>query len=265
MSIFYCSFFLASKPKESVRKFPVSCNITTNEIGDYGHLYTGKLIQNLGKHYEAYVNAFSGVSLWDVKNTSASMAIGPIKIQNIKEKSQVITGNIGEAVVMPALASCMGITLASLSFQRIKAYQKKCPDFRFDCDWHNIDTIWNTALAVRKHLPHNLPLEVKTILHKDSGYLLDALEQLYSYWKECEKAGNLTAIGYGLIARINLNSVDDPGSYEHHIRYYLFARKEYFSLKRIDYIFKKISEKNFKKKYTRKPFIILKWIGLSFL
>lgn len=234
-------------------------NVTKSEIGIYGNLYTGNLIRSLGVHYDDYVNA-SGAPIWTINNRYQGHSIGRIKLHSEKHKSQAVTGNIGEAVVMLALESSMGVR--NLPFHRMKAHQIKCPDFRFYCNWSNIDALWGTSLSSLSTLPDNLPLEVKTHLKKDSGYLLDALEQLLKYWTECDREGILNAVGYGVIARIDLDVARNPGSNRHFIRYFLFVKKANFTLRKLERVLKILKNKQFKQrdKATRQ-LLQDKWIG----
>lgn|GEM_PF-6616823 len=254
-----CSFFRASQPNTAINLHPHIYKVTKSEIGIYGDLYTGNLIRSLGIHYDDYVNA-NGAPVWRINNRSLSPAVGRIKLQSEKHKSQAVTGNIGEAVVMPALESAMGS--GDLLFHRMKAHQIKCPDFRFCCNWPSIDALWGTSLSSLGTLPSDMPLEVKTHLNKDQGYLLEALEQLVKYWIECDRAGLLNAVGYGIIARIDLDVTRNPGSNRHFIRYFLFARKANFTLKKLERVMKIIKSKEFKQREkTTRQKLQNRWIG----
>lgn len=238
-----CSFFLAAQ-LQSIRP-DHTYKLTKSEMGIYGEIYTGNLIRSLGRHYDDYVSS-TEVSIWRIYNSYHSATVGRVKMHSEKHKSQSVTGNIGEAVVMPALSSAM--KAPRLSFQRMKAHKLKCPDFRFHCNWSDIDDLWKTNLIISgRKLPEDMPLEVKTHLSKDEGYPLDALEQLLSYWIECDQNGRDNSVGFGVIARVNLDALKNPGSYNHFVRYVLFIPKSDFILKRFKRGLKIAVE--FKKKY----------------
>lgn len=239
-----CSFFRASQPNNPIGR-PHIYRVTKSEIGIYGDLYTGNLIRSLGVHYSDYVNAI-GAPVWRINNRYRTPSVGRITLHSEKHKSQAVTGNIGEAVVMLALESAMRTT--NLPFQRMKAHRLKCPDFRFFCNWTNIDALWGTTLSSTGILPDDMPLEVKTHLNKDSGYLLEALEQLVQYWNECDRNGNQEAVGYGVIARIDLDVKRNPGSMQHFIRYFLFAKKDSFTLDKFQWVIVLLKSDKFKQK-----------------
>lgn len=252
-----CSFFCASQPNIAINQHIY--RVTKSEIGIYGDLYTGNLIRSLGVHYDDYVNA-CGAPVWRINNRYTSSPVGRIKIHSEKHKSQAVTGNIGEAVVMPALESAMGIR--NLAFHRMKAHQVKCPDFRFCCNWSSIDALWGTRLSSLQALPNDMPLEVKTHLNKDNGYLLEALEQLVKYWIECDRVGLLNEVGYGIIARIDLDVTRNPGSNRHFIRYFLFAKKANFTLKKLGRIMNILKSEGFKQRDKAiRQRLQSRWIG----
>ncbi|MGG0277811.1 hypothetical protein [Bacillus rhizoplanae] len=240
----------------------------------FGNLFTGELIRHMGRNYEAYANNTLGLGPWGIPNKYVSTGIGKIKIHEEKWKCSSVTGNIGESVVVPALAHCLGLTISGLPFQRIKAYKTKCPDFRVGINWVRFGPLFSLSPSSRVGLPTEVPLEVKTTLTKDNKglYNIDALEQLHSYWKQCEENGYNSAVGYGIIACVDLDTKKNPGSYQHYIRYYLFFKNDRFSLKRLTYILKVLKDK--KKKINKKSGKILKdydkstiqkWIGMQFL
>lgn len=259
---FNCSFYLVSSPTRKIGSTH-TYHITKTEMGIYGEVYTGNLIRSLGIHYGDYVNS-AGAVIWRIHNRYSGPSVGRIKIQSDKHKSQAVTGNIGEAVVMPALGSAMGIT--RIPFQRMKAYQLRCPDFRFFCDWAQLDRLWNTSCFSMSNLPNDMPLEVKTHLGKNKEYPMDALEQLLKYWNECSSNGYVEAVGFGVIARVDLDVNKHPGSNNHFIRYFLFVPKPTFNVTRFERGFRIAKSPEYKKKYKmeyKQKFT--RWLGRYFI
>ncbi|KWX72214.1 hypothetical protein AMQ84_26410 [Paenibacillus riograndensis] len=259
---FNCSFYLASTPTRSIGRAH-TYRITKSEMGIYGEVYTGNLIRSLGVHYGDYVNS-TGAAIWRIHNLYSGPSVGRIQIHSEKHKSQAVTGNIGEAVVMPALGAAVGVV--RIPFQRMKAHNLRCPDFRFYCDWVQLDRLWNTSCSSMSNLPNDMPLEVKTHLGRDEGYPLDALEQLLKYWYECSSNGYASAVGFGVIARVDLDVNKNSGSNHHFIRYLLFVPRTGFSLARFERGFKIIKSTDFKKKYkTEYKQKFIRWLGRYFI
>lgn len=264
MTVFECRMFRASAPRTPVGG-SYMYHVTRSEIGIYGDLYTGNLIRSLGVHYNDYVQATAGRLVWRIQNRYGGSSVGRVKVHSEKHKSQAVTGNIGEAVVMPALAHAM--SYPRMPFQRMKAHGLRCPDFRIGCDWSRIDTLWRTSLAASpgRTLPDDMPVEVKTHLGRDEGYLLDAVEQLLKYWQECDAVGYPEAAGYGIIARVDLDVQRNPGTGTHFIRYVLFAPNRYFTLTKLERIIALTKTAKFKSyKRERRLAFIFRTIGRYF-
>ncbi|MNC16248.1 hypothetical protein D3C75_640970 [compost metagenome] len=259
---FNCSFYVASNnthPARSIHTY----HVTKSEMGIYGELYTGNLIRSLGIHYMDYAGS-NRTAIWKIQNRYSGAPVGRIQIQSEKHKSQAVTGNIGEAIVMPALASAMGI--GRIPFQRMKAHNLKCPDFRFHCDWGIVDSLWGTACSSMTGLPNDMPLEVKSHLKQDDLYPLDAIEQLLKYWKECYDFGYVKAVGFGVIARVDLDVEKNPGANKHFIRYHLFIPRHKFKLMRFEKVFNIIKSPEFRKKYKKQYTNKLHcWLGRFFV
>ncbi|XXM70827.1 hypothetical protein ACQ0QQ_14025 [Lysinibacillus sphaericus] len=275
LPVLNCEFFFASDPSDKslvIPTSPIPYRFSIAEIGLFGNIYTGQLIRHLGRNYDSYSNNISGVPIWGIPSNFHSNGVGKVKIQSDKQRSTDIIGNIGETLIVPALANSLGLNIFTLPFQRIKAYRTKCPDYRIESNWPAMSIIWPLHFASYIGLPNDLPIEVKTTISTSSSNdysYQSALKQLVSYWKECLNNGYDEAVGCGIIACVDLDSRKNPGSYNHNVRYYLFVRKEGFSLKRLEYILDVTSEKQKKiKKKLKKmipQYIVNKWIGMQFL
>ena len=223
MPKFNSQFYLASNPDKNslaLREYPFS--LSSHHIGNLGELYSGTLIRHLGQHYGLYTNPSTSPISWQVHNTSFGIRVGRIEVQNKKQKAQAVSGNIGEVLVIPGLASTLGIPMNKLNFHRIKAHQMKCPDYRISLSSSELNMLW-PSIAVPTIVVPDLPLEVKSCLGVDNYYPIEALHQLYEYWKECN---NPSVEGYGLIARINITDKCTD------IRYYLFFKNKRFTMGR---------------------------------
>ena len=223
MPLFKSQFYLASNPdKHSLPLREHTFPLSSHHIGNLGELFSGTLIRHLGQHYGLYTNPSTSPISWQVHNTSFGIKVGRIELQSEKQKAQAISGNIGEVLVIPGLASTLGTPMNKLNFHRIKAHQMKCPDYRISLSSSELNRLWPSKFIPTIVVP-DLPLEVKSCLNVDNYYPIEALHQLYEYWKECN---NSSIEGYGLIAGIN---IADPYTY---IRYYLFFKNKRFTMGR---------------------------------
>lgn len=222
MPLFKSQFYLASSPDN---RFPSQVedhfNLSSHHIGNLGELYSGTLISHLGHHFELYNNRSVSPVRWMIFNNSYGIKTGRIVLQNEKHKAQAVSGNIGEVLIIPGISNALKVPMKNIGFHRIKAHQMKCPDYRISLSSLEIMKLWPRAL-IPKMIP-DLPLEVKSSLSKDNYYPIEALQQLYAYWKECN---NSAIEGYGLIARVNIDEKETC------IRYYLFIKNKSFSMKR---------------------------------
>ncbi|WP_404336596.1 hypothetical protein [Planococcus rifietoensis] len=222
MFLFKSQFYLASNSDNSlpaqVEKY---FKLSTRHIGTLGELYSGTLISNLGHHFEIYNKQPVSPVRWMISNNSSGIKTGRIVLQNEKQKTQAVSGNIGEVLIIPGISNALNIPMRHLGFHRIKAHQMKCPDYRISLSSLEIKKLWPRAKTPT--IMPDLPLEVKSSLSNDNYYPVEALQQLYEYWKECN---NPAIQGYGLIARVNIDETETC------IRYYLFIRNKSFSMKR---------------------------------
>ncbi|MGE7609632.1 hypothetical protein ACQKML_23950 [Peribacillus frigoritolerans] len=223
MPLFISQFYLASNPDKRWKPLKEhEFSLSSHHIGNLGELYSGTLIRHLGQHYGLYTNPSTSPISWHVHNTSFGIKVGRIEFQNEKQRAQAISGNIGEVLVIPGLASTLKTPMNKLNFHRIKAQQMKCPDYRISLSSSDLNKLWPSK-AIPTIVVPDLPLEVKSCLKEDNYYPVEALQQLYEYWKECN---NPLIEGYGLIARIN---IAEPYTY---IRYYLFFKNNRFTMGR---------------------------------
>lgn len=211
MPDFLCEFYLAS---ETNLKNALSCSFSDWEIGQFGALYGENLLLSLARHYQLYTNPVS--SGFDIiHNTYTGNSVGRFDLLSLKKKAPLVSGNIGEAIAMPALTACCNVPINAMPFQRFHA-SVKCPDYRFATEPTLLSTLWNIPLSKFSNFPEDLPMEVKSHLGNDQKYPIGALQQLKSYWKECV-ISYPQGVGFGVISRVNLKSRT--------IRYFLFIPK----------------------------------------
>ncbi|MDQ7091993.1 hypothetical protein REC12_00085 [Desulfosporosinus sp. PR] len=205
-----CFFYLSGN---SAIQNQYSFNISIRQIGLFGSLYSESLILSTGKHFELYSKTKRG-GIWSL-STKMRRTIGVYSFLLNKVKSPAVSGSIGEAVIIPALVSCMGISGNKFGFQRLKS-RSKCPDFLIQT-MPEYEILWKLPSGMIKNFPPDMPLEVKTRLSPDSNYPKTALTQLQTYWNECKTVSPIRD-GFGIIARVNVGTPDIS------IRFYLFEK-----------------------------------------
>jgi hypothetical protein len=211
MPTFTCEFYLAS---DSNLKNTLTCNFSDWEIGQFGALYSENLLLSLGRHFTLYTSgSSSGLDI--IRNSYNGRPVGRFDMLGLKRKAPLVSGNIGEALAMPALTACCKVPIYRIPFQRFHA-SAKCPDYRFETVPHLLSILWKMPLSTFSSFPDDLPMEVKSHLGNTPKYPIAALHQLKSYWKECA-AHYHQGVGFGVISRVNLRSST--------IRYFLFIPK----------------------------------------
>lgn len=211
MNTFTCKFYFSSEAQE---KNTLQCTFSDWEIGQFGALYSENLLLSLSRHYNLYTKPnLNGFEI--IHNIYPGQAVGRFNVLDLKKKAPLVSGNIGEAIAMPALTACSGLPLNLMPFQRFRA-TVKCPDYRFSTVPRILSKLWNVPINTFSNFPVDLPMEVKTHLGTDKKFPIGALNQLKSYWRECSTHFG-QGVGYGVVARVNLRS--------RLIRYFLFMPK----------------------------------------
>lgn len=213
MANFECNFYLASDKSTSTNT--LQCNMSNWQIGLFGSLYCEGLVLQIGRHFDIYKKSGTNGTIWNIKNTY-HVSTGSYQVNTNKIKTPAVSGNIGEAIAMPALTGCLNLPINMIPFQRMKA-RSKCPDYRMETNTNLLQRLWYIPNHIFLKFPVDIPLEVKTTTSQDVGYPKAALKQLQAYWKDCEQQFS-DRVGYGMIARLNLVSKK--------IRYYLFIRQQ---------------------------------------
>lgn len=232
-------FYLASNPDKNSLPLNVhSFSISSFSMDVLGILYSGTLIDSLGYHYNLYTSPTSS-PMYKVWRTTSGITAGRIKMQDKKHKAAAVTGNIGEVLIIPSLASTLGQPMNALAFHRIKAHNWQCPDYRVSFSPSELNLLWPSSPFISVPMStSDFPLEVKSCLHEDNYYPIEALQQLYHYWKGCSSK---SVEGYGIIARVNIRPVNS------YIRFYIFVPNKKFKLE----LFKKIAYMKAGKKKVR--------------
>ncbi|MDF2479032.1 MAG: hypothetical protein K0S25_826 [Bacillus sp. (in: firmicutes)] len=190
----------------------------------FGDLYEGTLVRHLGEHYEPYVNPDRYYFLYNYYCTdNLPINIGRINSQFKKHRSTDISGNIGEALIIPSLSNALYKTSNDISFHRIMAHNMKCPDYLVSLSNNDIVRLWGDG--IKKYVPDiDWPIEVKTYLEKNNAYSSKAFKQLNDYWEECANSGSPNLVGYGIIAIIKLSRKE--------INFFLYLKNKKFTLKK---------------------------------
>lgn len=212
MPSFDLEFYLASDMKKIINEESFTC--TLGDIDTFGELYSENLLLKLDKHYQLYQSKIN--PLWFLGNSGTFSTISKVETMNLKNRLPGVSGNIGEAIIIPVLS---GIINRKIKYHRITA-TKKCPDYRIEC----IESFMGLWGEYNSYYPLDIPLEVKTRYDRDENYPIKALNQLISYWEMTNEDGNTSYVGYGIIARVNLDL--NGGT----IRFILFRPKKNFSL-----------------------------------
>ncbi|MGW7162643.1 hypothetical protein [Paenibacillus taichungensis] len=208
---FTCEFYLASDT--NLRNI-LTCEFSDWEIDQFGTLYGENMLLSLGRHFSLYTNgSSSGFEI--IRNTYTGRPVGSFTMLGLKKKAPLVSGNIGEAIAMPALTACCNVPINQIPFQRFKS-TNKCPDYRFETVPYLLSSLWNLPISMFAFFPSSLPMEVKTHLGNSKKFPITALHQLKSYWKECLNFYT-DGVGFGVISRVNLKSKL--------IRYFLFIPK----------------------------------------
>ncbi|PIH61103.1 hypothetical protein [Paenibacillus sp. LK1] len=211
MTTFTCEFYLAS---DSNLRNTFKCKFSDWEIGQFGALYSENMLLSLGRHFNLYTNG-SNNGFEVIRNTYTGKPVGRFNMLGLKKKAPLVSGNIGEAIAMPALTACCKVPIYNMPFQRFKS-TTKCPDYRFETVPHLLSLLWDLPRSTFSSFPSSLPMEVKTHLGDSQKYPITALHQLKSYWHECADHYH-EGIGFGVISRVNLKS--------NLLKYFLFIPK----------------------------------------
>lgn len=148
ISEFISEFYLASNPDVPINRHKFF--LSTHHIGNLGDLYSGSLIRHLGQHFQLYSDPNGNSKSWHIHKTNFGIKTGRIKMQDRKQRSQVVTGNIGEAIVIPGIASALGVSMNKVNFHRIIAHNIKCPDYRISLSTSDLATLWPTLVIICK-------------------------------------------------------------------------------------------------------------------
>ncbi|MFC0472836.1 hypothetical protein ACFFHM_20695 [Halalkalibacter kiskunsagensis] len=233
---FECEFYLATDPYKPINTEEFF--MSEWQIGNHGSLYSEKLILKLGNHYDVYdKNKIKKGNIFNVKNTYSGVSLGSFYALNSKTRSSDVSGDLGEAIAITGLTSCIGRPMNELLFQRFTS-NNQCPDFRIETNIDIISRLWDIAKWKLKRLdfPDEITMEVKssfTDYERPYSYPHSAISQLFSFWNECEKIGEKELSGFGIIARV-LFIYKIPK-----VRYYLFIPKASFGKRKF---------KNYRKK-----------------
>ncbi len=211
MPTFTCEFYLAS---DSNLRNTLTCHFSDWEIGQFGTLYSENLLLSLGRHFTLYTTGATG-GFEIIRNTYIGRPVGRFDMLGLKRKAPLVSGNIGEALAMPALTACCKVPIYRMPFQRFRS-SAKCPDYRFQTVPRLLSFLWKLPRSTFSSFPDDLPMEVKSHLGNSQKYPITALHQLKSYWNECA-ANYPKGIGFGIISRVNLKT--------NVIRYFLFIPK----------------------------------------
>ncbi|QJX60882.1 hypothetical protein HLK66_03900 [Niallia circulans] len=210
-----CQFILAgSNKKRNIYRYSVS----TRFLDSFSHLFAETLLLRMDRHYQLYTRSRNN-KVWTNRTTSG-IVIGGYTPQLYKVKAPAVSGNIGEAIIMPSIASSLGKPINNVLFARIRKPRTMSPDYIVHFTPSEIKNLWKLPFSIWSFIPDVLPVEAKAGFNKGDGYPAKGLKQLHEFWKECSISGDVGNIGYGIVASINIIDTNNI-----RVCFYLFIKK----------------------------------------
>ncbi|MFD4932096.1 hypothetical protein ACFWMS_25025 [Peribacillus butanolivorans] len=210
-----CRFILAGRKR--IRN-TYTYSVSTKFLDSFSHLFAETLLLRTDRHFQLYTRAKNN-KVW-INRTTSGVVVGGYTPQLNKIKASAVSGNIGEALIIPSIAATLKKPLNKMQFARIRKPRTMSPDYIVHLIPSEIKSLWKLPLSIWSIMPDVLPVEAKAGFNKGNDYPVKGLNQLHNFWKECNTSGDIRYIGYGIVASINI-----VGTNRIIISFYLFIKK----------------------------------------